>query len=389
MLRYGDTIPLAIVEAKKYQADVGKAISQVKEYAERLQVPLAYATNGRDIIEINMITGHERRIEHFPHASEIWESRFKAERLSDDAIRILTQQSLLEGDKGLRYYQEIAVNSVIEAISNGQKRMLLTMATGTGKTFTAFQICWKLKNAKWNASNHPNRKPRILFLADRNVLVDAPKDKTFTPFGDARHKITRAEVTRGREMYFALYQSMVSGENIPPVYEQYSRDFFDLVIVDEAHRGSANDASTWRNVLNHFAPAYHLGLTATPRRDDNVDTYDYFGNPLYEYSLRQGIEDGYLAPYTVHRVITNYDRDGWRPSPEQTDRYGNLIPDREYTSADFDNIVSITPRTLAIAKHLTQFLKDNKLRDAKTIVFCVDQEHADEMRRALQNEKLG
>lgn len=388
MLRYGDTIPLAIVEAKKYQTDISKAISQVKEYALRLEVPLAYASNGREIIEIDMETGHERYIDSFPAAHEVWERRFKVEPLSDEAIKILTQQSWLEGGKQLRYYQEIAVNSVLKAISEGNNRVLLTMATGTGKTFVAFQICWKLWNAKWNSKDRPNRKPRVLFLADRNILVDDPKDKTFTPFGDARHKITRAEVSQGREMYFALYQSLSGTSEVPALYEQYSRDFFDLVIVDEAHRGSAKDESTWRKVLEHFTPAYQLGLTATPRRDDNIDTYEYFGNPVYEYSLRQGIEDGYLAPYTVHRVITNYDRDGWRPTPGQTDRYGEAIPDREYTSEDFDQIIAITPRTQAIAKHLTQFLKDNGLRYAKTIIFCVDQNHADEMRRALNNENL-
>lgn len=385
MLRFGDSIPLAIVEAKKESVSVGAGIQQAKEYALRLDVPLAYVANGREIIEIDMEKGTENRIDKFPSPESLWERHNKVNPLSDETLKHLLEPAFSDGKHTLRYYQEIAVNRVIEAITQGNKRVLLTMATGTGKTFTAFQICWKLWQSKWNSLGKPNRKPRILFLADRNILVDDPKDKTFTPFGDARHKITRGNVSQGREMYFALYQSLVGTDGNPSLYDQYRQDFFDLIIIDEAHRGSARDDSSWRKVLEYFHPAYQLGLTATPRRDDNIDSYEYFGNPVYEYSLRQGIEDGYLAPYTVHRVITNYDRDGWRPTAGQTDRYGNEIPDREYTTTDFDQIVAINPRTQAIAKHFTQFLKDNNLRFAKTIFFCVDQDHADEMRRALHN----
>lgn len=385
MLRYGSSIPLAIVEAKKKSVSVGTGVQQAKEYALRLDVSMAYVSNGLEIIEIDMEKGTERRIDKFPSPESLWERQNEVKPLNKDTIKYLQEPAFSDGKRILRYYQELAINRVIEGISQGNKRVLLTMATGTGKTFVAFQICWKLWQSKWNSLGKPNRKPRILFLADRNILVDDPKDKDFTPFGDARHKITRGKVTQGREMYFALYQSLVGKDNYPPLYEQYRQDFFDLIIVDEAHRGSARDESSWRKVLEYFHPAYQLGLTATPRRDDNIDSYQYFGNPVYEYSLKQGIEDGYLAPYTVHRVITNYDRDGWRPTEGQTDRYGQEIPDREYTTIDFDQIVSITPRTQAIANHFTQFLRDNNLRFAKTIFFCVDQEHADEMRRALNN----
>ena len=291
--------------------------------------------------------------------------------------------------KGERYYQEIAVNSAVEAILKGRKRLLLTMATGTGKTAVAFQICWKLWNSRWNRTvNRPSdadyRKPKILYLADRNVLVDQPKDGLFAAFDDARWKIEGGVVNLGREMYFAIYQAIAKDERRPGLYKEFLRGFFDLVIVDECHRGSARDDSNWREILMWFEPAYQLGMTATPLRDDNRDTYLYFGNPLYTYSLRQGIEDGFLAPYRVHRVISEWDAAGWRPSKADLDRYGRSIPDEEYQTKDFERSVALRACTEAVARHLTEFLKKTD-RFAKTIVFCVDQEHADEIRRALNN----
>ena len=262
--------------------------------------------------------------------------------------------------------------------------MLLTMATGTGKTDVAFQICWKLWSSKWNAKGDPTRKPRILYLADRNFLVDDPKDKTFSAFGDARHKIEGGNAVFSREMYFATYQSIAEDENRPGLYKEFARDFFDLVIVDECHRGSAKEKSNWREILEYFEPAYQLGMTATPKREDNRDTYLYFGNPIYTYSLRQGIDDGFLAPYRVHRIVTQWDAAGWRPSQEDIDRYGRRIPDELYGTADFERKVALLKRTETIARHLTDFLKKTD-RFAKTIVFCVDQEHASEMRTALNN----
>ena len=269
----------------------------------------------------------------------------------------------------------------MEAILKGQRRLLLTMATGTGKTAVAFQLCWKLWNARWNRTGE-YRRPRILYLADRNILVDQPKDGIFAAFGDARYKIESGEVVHSREMYFALYQALAEDERREGLFKAFAPDFFDLIIVDECHRGSARDDSAWRVILEYFEPAYQLGMTATPLREDNRDTYLYFGNPLYQYSLRQGIEDGFLAPYRVHRVVTEWDAAGWRPTKDELDRYGRAIPDDEYETKDFERVIALRARTQAIAGHLTEFLKKTD-RYAKTIVFCVDQEHASEMRAAL------
>ncbi len=325
----------------------------------------------------------EREIDTFPTPDELWRRLAGQEQLAPEvADRLLTPTYNLSG-KHPRYYQEIAINRTVRAILLGDRRVLLTMATGTGKTFVAFQICWKLWSSRWNRTGE-HRRPKILYLADRNVLVDDPKDKTFTPFGDARIKIGEGELSYGREMYFAIYQAIAKDERRPGLYREFPRDFFDLIVVDECHRGSARDDSNWREILEYFEPAYQLGMTATPKRQDNIDTYRYFGNPIYTYSLRQGIDDGFLAPYRVHRIITQWDAAGWRPSQGDIDRYGREIPDEVYETPDFERIISLKARTEAVAKHLTAFLKKTD-RFAKTIVFCVDQEHADEMRRALNN----
>ncbi len=258
-----------------------------------------------------------------------------------------------------------------------------TLATGTGKTVIAFQIAWKLWSSYWNAKGQPQRRPRILFLADRSFLVDDPKDKTFAPFGDARHKIERI-ANKSREMYFATYQAIAKDEVRPGLYREYAPDFFDLIIVDEAHRGSARDDSSWRDILEYFTGAVQLGMTATPLREDNRDTYEYFGEPVYTYSLKQGIQDGFLAPYQVRRVVIDVDAEGFRPYAGQRDDYGREIPDREYTTRDFERILSLRERTTAVAHHLTNYLKSTD-RYAKTIVFCVDQDHAEQMRVALSN----
>ena len=295
--------------------------------------------------------------------------------------RLLTPYYHLSG-KSPRYYQEIAINLAVQCILQGRKRVLLTLATGTGKTIVAFQICWKLTNSLWNRTGE-HRRPRILYLADRNILVDDPKDKTFAPFGEARHKI-EGEAVKSREMYFAIYQAIAKDERRPGLYRDYPKDFFDLIIVDECHRGSARDESNWREILEYFEPAFQIGMTATPLRHDNRDTYRYFHNPLYTYSLRQGIDDGFLAPYRVHRIVSTVDAAGWRPTPGEVDRYGREIPDSLYGTPDFDRLIALKARTEAIARNLTDFLKKSD-RFAKTIVFCVDQEHAEEMRRALNN----
>jgi type I restriction enzyme R subunit len=349
-----------------------------------LGVKFAYSTNGHEIIEFDYGTGLEQTVGGYPSPGELWQRYRRASGLEDEtaADRLLTPGNHA-GGKGERYYQQIAINRAVETILKGQRRLLITMATGTGKTVVAFQICWKLWSARWNRTGE-YRRPRILYLADRNILVDPPKDGIFAAFGDARYKIESGEVVKSREMYFAIYQALAEDERRLGLFRSFPPDFFDLVIVDECHRGSARDDSSWRVILEYFGPAYQLGMTATPLRIETRDTYRYFGNPIYEYSLRQGIEDGFLAPYRVHRVITEWDAAGWRPSRDELDRYGRAIPDDEYQTKDFERVVALRARTQAIARHLTGFLKKQD-RFAKTIVFCVDQEHASEMRRELSN----
>jgi type I restriction enzyme R subunit len=385
LLRYTRDFPIAVTEAKAEYKKAADGLQQAKEYAEILDLKFAYATNGEEIIEFDFITGIERVVETFPSPGELWLRLRAAEKLTDDTVanRLLTPANLTTG-KEPRYYQRIAIDRAVQAILQGRKRVLLTMATGTGKTDVAFQICWKLWFSKWNAKNDPTRKPRILYLADRNFLVNDPKDKTFAAFGDARHKIEGGLVVHSRELYFSTYQSIAEDENRPGLYKSFARDFFDLIIVDECHRGSAKDGSNWQEILKYFESAYQLGMTATPKREDNRDTYLYFGNPIYTYSLRQGIDDGFLAPYRVHRIVTQWDAAGWRPSKDDLDRYGREIPDEVYTTGDFERRVALRARTQAVARHLTDFLKKTD-RFAKTIVFCVDQEHASEMRTALNN----
>jgi len=382
LLRLRRDFPLAVVEAKAAYKNHGDGLQQAKDYAATLGLKFAYSTNGHGIVEHDFLTGRDKDLSIFPGPEDLWRRLKASEGLSEDTSnRLLTPSFTLSG-KPLRYYQDIAINRTVQAVLQGKRRVLLTMATGSGKTMVAFQICWKLWSSNWNAKGEP-RHPRILYLADRNVLIDDPKDKTFTPFGDARWKI-EVEAVKGREMYFAIYQAIAKDERRPGLYREYRPDFFDLIIVDECHRGSARDESNWREILEYFEPAYQLGMTATPLREDNRDTYDYFGNPLYIYSLKQGIEDGFLAPYRVRRVVTSVDAAGWRPSKGELDRYGREIPDGVYETKDFEKIIALKVRTQAIAKHLTNYLVSTD-RFAKTIVFCVDMEHAEEMRKALNN----
>ena len=382
VLRYNPDFPIAVVEAKARYRHAADGLQQAKDYAEILGLKFAYATNGAEIVEFDYTTGIERMLDAFPSPDELWARQRAAEGLNDPltAERLLTP-SFPDRAKPLRYYQEIAVNRAVQAVLQGRKRILLTLCTGAGKTAVAFQISWKLWSARWNGKG-VNRTPKVLFLADRNVLVDDPMAKDFSPFGDARHKIAGGIAVKSRDMYFAIYQSIARDENRPGLYREYPRDFFDLIIVDECHRGSARDDSNWREILEWFEPATQIGMTATPRREENVDTYNYFGDPLYEYSLAQGIADGFLAPYRVHRVITDYDAAGWRPSRGELDRYGREVPDNEYQTRDFERVVALRARTRAIARHLADFMAETD-RMAKTIVFCVDQEHALEMRQAL------
>jgi len=384
LLYYERGFPLAVVEAKAAWKTAGAGLQQAKDYAELLDLPFAYATNGPEIIEFDYLLGRETIVTSYPSPDDLWARyRFSRGITGDKNAEQILSPINSAVKKGERYYAQIAINRAVEGIVQGTNRQLLTMATGTGKTAVAFQICWKLWNSRWNRTGE-YRRPKILFLADRNILVDQPKDGIFAAFGDARHKIESGQVVKGREMYFAIYQALAGDANRAALHKEFPPDFFDLVIVDECHRGSARDDSNWREILKWFEPAYQLGMTATPLREDNRDTYLYFGNPIYQYTLRQGIEDGFLAPYRVHRIISEWDAAGWRPSKDELDRYGRAIPDEEYGTKDFERVVALRARTSAIARHLTEFLKKTD-RFAKTIVFCVDQEHADEMRRALSN----
>jgi type I restriction enzyme, R subunit len=383
LLRYMRDFPLAVVEAKASYKTAADAVQQARQYAEILDLKFAYATNGHEIIEIDYFTGAESSVTAYPSPGDLWRRYQEGAGLAapDAPTQLLTPYNH-EQAKGERYYQQIAINRTVEAILKGEKRrFLLTMATGTGKTYVSFQICWKLWTSRWNRGGE-HRRPRILYLADRNVLVDQPKDGLFAAFKDARYKIEAGEAVYSREMYFAIYQALAEDERRDGLFKQFPPDFFDLVIVDECHRGSARNDSSWRAILEYFEPAYQLGMTATPLREDNKDTYRYFGNPLYEYSLRQGIDDGFLAPYRVHRIVSQWDAAGWRPSRGDLDRYGRPIPDDEYQTRDFERVVALRARTEAIARHLTDFLKKTD-PFSKTIVFCVDQDRANEMRAAL------
>jgi len=383
LLRYKPDLVIAVVEAKAIYKKPRDGLQQAKEYAQMLELKFAYATNGQHIVEHDFLSGLETDLDTFPGPEELWKRLNPCLSIkSEEQKKKFLTPSLPVPGKPLRYYQEIAINRVIEAILAGENRVLVNMATGTGKTDVAFHICWKLWSTKWNRIGEP-RRPRILYLSDRSILVDDPKDKQFVPFGEARWKI-QGEAIKSREMYFATYQAIAKDERRPGLYRDYNADFFDLIIVDECHRGSAKDESNWREILEYFTPAFQLGMTATPLREENRDTYRYFGNPVYTYSLRQGIDDGFLAPYRIHRIVTDVDATGWRPSKYELDRYGRLIPDEEYQTGDFERIVALKARTQAIAKSVTDFLRNTDPFD-KTIIFCVDQEHADEMRQAINN----
>ena len=382
LLRYTRDYAIAVVESKADYKQPGDGLGQAKDYAEALGLRFAYSTNGKGIVEFDFGLGAERDIDAFPSPAELMRRVKSEDRLDDQSAEQLLEGSYIQPNKIPRYYQEIAINRVLQRLIQGQDRVLVTMATGTGKTVVAFQVCWKLWNAKWNRRGDANRRPRILFLADRDVLVSDPYNKDFAPLGDARHRI-QGEAVASREMYFSTYQAIAEDERRAGLYKEYAPDFFDLVIVDECHRGSARSDSTWREILDYYTGAAKFGMTATPLRSDNRDTYEYFGNPVYTYSLRQGIDDGFLAPYRVHRVVTTADATGWRPTRGELDRFGREIPDDEYQTRDFERVVALRSRTKAIARHLFDLLQRSDPM-AKTLVFCVDQEHAQEMRRELQ-----
>ncbi|MBY0339142.1 MAG: DEAD/DEAH box helicase family protein [Acetobacteraceae bacterium] len=385
LLRYGPDLPIAVVEAKAAYRRAGDGMQQAKFYAGLLGLSFAYSTNGADILEHDFLTGLETERGDFPAPEELWERLRGGLPVPPAAEGAVLQPGRPVPDAPLRYYQEAAVNAAVRAIAGGRRRALLTLCTGAGKTPIAFQIAWRLHQARWTAT--PGRlRARILFLADRDVLVKDPLNRHFAPFGDARHRILGGRAPASREVFFATYQALLGeGTDAAAPFAGLPPDFFDLVIVDECHRGSSRADGAWRAILEHFAPAAQLGMTATPLRDEARDTFRWFGEPLYAYSLRQGIEDGFLAPYKVRRVVTDLDAAGWRPSAGELDRHGHPIPDDEYQTKDFERVVALRARTEAIARHLSDHLRAGGDRFAKTLVFCVDQEHADEMRRALAN----
>ena len=382
LLRYTRDFPIAVVEAKANYLKPDSGLEQAKDYAEILGLKFAYATNGTGIVEFDFTTGTETELDAFPGPADLWARLRQAEPLNEEQAACLLSPFYLEAGRNPRYYQEIAIRRAIQCILKGKKRILITMATGTGKTLVAFQVCWKLWSRRWNRTEE-YRRPKILYLADRNILIDDPKDKTFTPFGDARHKIENGQAVKSREMYFAIYQAIAKDEHRPGLYREYAPDFFDFIIVDECHRGSARDGSYWREILEYLKPAYQLGMTAMPLREDNRDTYRYFGNPIYIYSLRDGIADGFLAPYRVHRVITDVDAAGWRPSEGELDRYGREIPDEEYQTNDFERVIALRARTEAIARY--SVLNDSKQLFASKYMLYLPTEK--ELEQELKRER--
>lgn len=382
VLIYKSTL-LAIIEAKENNHSVGAGMQQAKDYAAILDIPFVYSSNGDAFLEFDT-TKEEGQVETeiplsgFPSPEELWQRYAAHKGLSQPQQEIVKEENHKD-ETGLapRYYQQIAINRTIEAVARGEKRLLLVMATGTGKTYTAFQIIWRLWKAK--------TIKRVLYLADRNILVDQTKTGDFRPFGsDIMTKIQNREVDKSYQIYFALYQGLTGAEEEKNVFKQFSRDFFDLVVVDECHRGSAKEESAWREVLTYFDKAVHLGMTATPKETKETSNITYFGEPIYTYSLKQGIEDGFLAPYKVVRLSLNVD-DGYRPEKGKVDKYGHEVEDRIYNTKDFDRTLVIDERTKVVARKISEYLKLTN-RMAKTIVFCVDTEHAERMRQALVNE---
>jgi type I restriction enzyme R subunit len=382
LLFYKPGIPIAVIEAKDNNQVVGAGIQQALEYAEILDVPFAYSSNGDAFLEHDRTaTGgtveREIRLDRFPSPDDLW-ARYRAGKGFTAAQEVVTTQDYYEDGSGKapRYYQLIAVNRTVEAIARGENRILLVMASGTGKTYTAFQIIWRL----WKSG----AKKRILFLVDRNILADQTKTNDFKPFGQAMTKITNRTVDKAFEIYLSLYRAVTGTEKEQNIYKQFSPDFFDLVVVDECHRGSAAADAAWRKVLEYFSSATQIGLTATPKETRDVSNIEYFGDPVYIYSLKQGIADGFLAPYKVVRIGIDKDLEGWRPERGKTDKYGQLIEDREYNETDFDWNLILEKRTELVAAKITQFLKAVD-RFAKTIVFCENIDHAERMRQELVN----
>lgn len=384
LLKYKN-VNLAIIEAKRLDKHPTEGLQQAINYAEKLKVKFVYATNGKQVYEFDLSTGKGDYIDSFPTPDEIYNRSF--ENLTPVKEELLSVPFYLTGDKQPRYYQENAVNKAVEAIANKKPRVLLTLATGTGKTFIAFQIVYKLFQKRWNLDK-ADRRPKILILADRNILADQaintfndPFEKDLVKIDGSEIKARNGQVPTNAHIFFAIYQAISEKENIGGYYKQYPSDFFDLIIIDECHRGSANEEGSWRDILDYFGSAVHLGLTATPKRQDNVDTYSYFGKPVYEYSLKDGINDGYLSPYKVKKIRTNIDSYIYTEADKVLE--GEVEYRRVYHKRDFNKNIVI-PKQIELVAHA---LLENINPMEKTIVFCVDQTHALNMRDAINKFK--
>ena len=383
VLFHKPNLPIAVIEAKDNTHSVGDGMQQALGYADLLQVPFVFSSNGDSFLFHNRIAKdgiieRELALHEFPKAETLWKWWAEHQGLTADQDEIVAYDYYSDGsNKTPRYYQLLAINKTVEAIAKGKKHILLVMATGTGKTYTAFQIIWRL----WKS----RARKRILFLADRNILVDQTMTNDFKPFGSAMTKIQKRQANKSYEIYLSLYQAVSGTEEEKNIYKQFSPDFFDLIVVDECHRGSAAEDSAWREILEYFSSATQIGLTATPKETKDVSNIDYFGEPIYTYSLRQGIDDGFLAPYKVVRIDIDKDLTGWRPDKGMLDKHGNEIEDRIYNQRDFDRNLVLEQRTQLVAKKISDYLKATNRFD-KTIVFCDNIDHAERMRQALVNE---
>ncbi|WP_406826861.1 EcoAI/FtnUII family type I restriction enzme subunit R [Pedobacter sp. KACC 23697] len=383
LLFYKPGIPIAIIEAKDNKHSLGAGMQQGLNYGEMINVPFVFSSNGDGFLFHNSIAKDgkiekEISLEEFPSPERLWKSWCENKKITPIQEALITEDYYSNGSNKIpRYYQLLAINKTIEAVAKGENRILLVMATGTGKTYTAFQIIWRLWKSK--------TKKRILFLADRNILIDQTMTNDFKPFGSAMTKISKRQANKSYEIYLSLYQAVTGTEEEQNIYKQFSPEFFDLIVIDECHRGSAAEDSNWRRILEYFSGATQIGLTATPKETQEVSNTDYFGKAIYTYSLRQGIEDGFLAPYKVIRIDLDKDLTGWRPDKNMTDKYGNVIEDRIYNQKDFDKTLVLDKRTELVAKKISDFLKQTNRYD-KTIVFCDNIDHAERMRQALVNE---
>ena len=402
ILYYKPNIPLALIEAKDNGHTIGDGMQQALDYARTLDIPFVFSSNGEgflfhDNTVINGAIERELSMDEFPSPTVLWEKYKQYKNIGTPAVEKVVTQDYHIGQREPRYYQQIAINRTVEAIAKGENRILLVMATGTGKTYTAFQIAYRLWKSKL--------KKRILFLADRTALIDQTLRGDFRHFKEAMTVIKKKVVEidgketlvsnnkrgidnadKAFDVFLGLYQGLSNSDpEMPDAFKDFSPDFFDLVIVDECHRGSAKEDSKWREILNYFHSATHIGMTATPKETEDVSNIDYFGEPIYTYSLKQGIADGFLAPYKVVKVTLDIDAEGWRPPKGFKDKFGNPVEDRIYNQVDFDKNIVVEERRQIVAQKITDFLRKNGRLDTKTIVFCTDIEHAEGMRQALCN----